>query len=209
MDDRVRGGSSQSYLDSLESDHGRETSARFHGILDTKTLGGAGFASQSTSAISSDHKTPDEPIWDLSSYDGLILGIASADSKIYTVTLKDELPDSHRDDGRERSSISWEADFKIPQSNPTDCDSRVVLTAQVDHDDDSKYVIRIPWNAFKATYRGREKPGKSLQINHIRRYGLMMRSFFERQDGSFELIIDYIAAYHFDSTVDTTAGQNS
>jgi hypothetical protein len=40
-------------------------SAKFYGFLDTKTLGGAGFASQRTVAVT---KT-----WDLSSFEGLRL----------------------------------------------------------------------------------------------------------------------------------------
>ena len=192
----MRGGSSQSYLNPLKNGNTFKTSARFHGVLDTKTLGGAGFASQSTSALSSDNKLPEEPVWDLSSYDGLVLGIASADSKVYTITLKDDLQDSQRDDGRERSGISWEADFQLFPSDLVDYNFPGVLVAQAGKENDSKYVMRIPWSAFRATYRGRDKPGEILQQAHIRRFGLMMRSFFEKQDGMFELVIDYIAAYH-------------
>ena len=208
MDDRVRGGSSQSYLNPLKNGNPCKASARFHGVLDTKTLGGAGFASQSTSAVSSDNQTPEEPIWDLSSYDGLVLGIASADSKVYTITLKDDLPDSQRDDGRERSGISWEADFKLRRSDLIDYNFPDVLVARTGKENDSKYVMKIPWSAFRATYRGRDKPGELLQTTHIRRFGLMMRSFFERQDGMFEQRIDYIDAYHTKSTEGDTGENN-
>ena len=92
----MRGGSSQSYLSISGS------SACFHGTLDTKTLGGAGFASQRT--------TGENRSWDLSAYDGIFLDLGGVDSKKYTLTLKDELLPP-MPDGREQSSISFEYDF--------------------------------------------------------------------------------------------------
>jgi hypothetical protein len=77
-DDRVRGGSSYSKL----SCSSQSPIAEFHGNLDIKTLGGAGFASQRT--------TGEDRLWDLSGYDGLELDIAASDAKQYTVILKDE-----------------------------------------------------------------------------------------------------------------------
>lgn len=44
---------------------------RFHGVLDIKTLGGAGFASQRT--------TGENRAWDLSGYAGISLDVAAAD----------------------------------------------------------------------------------------------------------------------------------
>ena len=58
---------SQSYLDP-ESD---DKIGRFHGNLDIKTLGGAGFASQRT--------TGDDREWDLSDYAGIQIRIAKGD----------------------------------------------------------------------------------------------------------------------------------
>merc|ERR1712029_806112 len=69
-DDRVRGGKSQSYLDTEDKAIGR-----FHGNLDIKTLGGAGFASQRT--------TGDERKWDLSQYAGIELQVSKGDKKRY------------------------------------------------------------------------------------------------------------------------------
>ncbi|KAL6708504.1 hypothetical protein ACN47E_002767 [Coniothyrium glycines] len=94
-DDRVRNGSSQSYLTITPP------TALFHGTLDSTTLGGAGFASQRT--------TNDLP-WDLSPYSGIHLALGKHDDKRYTITLKDEvLPLSS--DGREQSTTSYEYDF--------------------------------------------------------------------------------------------------
>jgi hypothetical protein len=92
-DDRVRGGSSQSYLDISGK------TATFHGNLDIKTLGGAGFASQRT--------LTDTQVWDLSAYDGIHLALGKTDGKKYTFVIKDEvLPVD--EGGRETSTVSWE-----------------------------------------------------------------------------------------------------
>lgn len=191
MDDRVRGGSSQSYL----SPHDHVGSARFYGNLDTKTLGGAGFASQSTMRVSpsGDEKDPIEPTWNLADSDGLLLGLDSGDNKTYTLTLKDEIP-GKRSDGRMQSGISWEADFEMPADHENDEDGPI---SPIDNlSKGSNVLIRIPWANFRATYRGRDKPdAKPLDTTNIRRFSLMARSFFTKQDGDFELTINYIAAY--------------
>ncbi|KAH8727541.1 CIA30 family protein [Phaeosphaeriaceae sp. PMI808] len=96
-DDRVRGGSSQSYLDVSSS------TARFHGTLDITTLGGAGFASQRT--------TGDDRSWDLSAYDGIHLDISKTDGTKYTFVLKDEILPLDSETGREQSTISYEYVF--------------------------------------------------------------------------------------------------
>lgn len=141
-DDRVRGGSSHSNLTVDSPDH-----ARFHGHLDTSTLGGAGFASQHSLG---------ELHLDLTDYDGIIVSIRGpdkADGKRYALTLKDALAPP-TDDGREQSSVSWEAQFVA--NKPGD--------------------IKLPWDEFKATYRGREKDDAGhLDLKHIKRIGLMMR----------------------------------
>lgn len=158
-DDRVRGGSSTSTLSCSPS----SLKATFHGNLDINTLGGAGFASQ---------RTTGDNTWDLSLYDGLELVLGPSDGKTYTLTLKNEvLP--KQPDGRDRSSVSWEFDFKGPKAGGK---------------------IFVPWNAFRATYRGRDVTGEKLDLKGIKRFGIMVRSFFGRQEGSFELGIFAIAA---------------
>jgi hypothetical protein len=146
-DDRVRGGSSYSELTCDPS----SPTAIFHGNLDTKTLGGAGFASQRT--------TGEDRDWDLSSYEGITLDIKKSDGKKYTLILKDELlPKSPN--GREQSTISWEYDFK--------------------EDKDGGKVF-VHWHDFKPTYRGREKKGaKPLDLKHVKRISLMMRRYAGR-----------------------------
>jgi len=141
-DDRVRGGSSISHLTCLPF----SPIAKFHGNLDIKTLGGAGFASQRT--------TNERRSWDLSNYDGIELNINMSDRKQYTFILKDEvLPKSPN--GIEQSTVSWEYDFKI--------------------EDGSQGKIFAEWDDFKATYRGKEhKDAKPLDLKNLKRISLMM-----------------------------------
>jgi hypothetical protein len=178
-DDRVRGGSSYSELTCEPS----SPTAIFHGKLDTKTLGGAGFASQRT--------TGEDRDWDFSDYDGITLDIKKSDGKKYTLILKDELlPKSPN--GREQSTVSWEYDFK--------------------GDNDGGKVF-VHWNELKPTYRGREKEdAKPLDLKHVKRLSLMMRryvgfflsvrrssadifSFFGSQEGDFSLVITAISLF--------------
>lgn len=79
----------------------KRNAASFHGNLDIKTLGGAGFASQ---------RTADPQHWDLSTFDGIYLTVNGGDKLKYTLILKDETR-PRRPDGRESASTSWEYDF--------------------------------------------------------------------------------------------------
>ncbi|KAH7312235.1 complex I intermediate-associated protein 30-domain-containing protein [Stachybotrys elegans] len=166
-DDRVRGGSSQSYLRVVNPER-----ARFTGHLDTKTLGGAGFASQHSRGVLD---------LDLSDYDGILVSVVDADDKRYAITLKDQLPRGRRPDGREKAAVSWEADFTAKHADGD------MTGAPVQ--------IFLPWSAFKPTYRGRDKGNvKPLDLTSIKRVGLMMRSFFGQQDGDFSIDIHAVAA---------------
>ena len=128
------------------------TSVRFYGYLDTKTLGGAGFASQATRG---------DQAWDLSKWDAIQLAVSKADDKTYTFILKDEIPDTQREDGREQSSISWEYDFKLNTGNTSVAETQK---------------ITIPWNQLKATYRGRErKDVDPIKTGKILRFSIMAR----------------------------------
>ncbi|KAJ4393584.1 hypothetical protein N0V93_002797 [Gnomoniopsis smithogilvyi] len=164
-DDRVRGGKSQSYL--TVSDAGSQ--ATFSGTLDIKTLGGAGFASQRT--------VDDAPSWDLSDYSSLVLDVAHADRKKYTITLKDEvLP--KRPDGREQSTISWEYDFVV-EAGESGADSAKVI---------------IPFKDFEPTYRGKPKPDAApLDLRSVKRVSFMMRSFFGTQEGDFSIVFNSVS----------------
>ncbi|KZF26423.1 CIA30-domain-containing protein [Xylona heveae TC161] len=166
-DDRVRGGNSHSYLDCSAS------SALFHGTLDIETLGGAGFASQRT--------TSTDKTWDVSTYNGVLLEIDQADEKSYTFILKDNLLPQNPSNGREQATISYEYDF-VPSQNQS-------------HQTGSPTTIYIPWNKLKPTYRGKEKKdAEPINLKNIKRFSIMMRSFFGTQHGPFNLSIRSISA---------------
>ncbi|KAL9534655.1 hypothetical protein SMMN14_00545 [Sphaerulina musiva] len=166
-DDRVRGGKSISYLDCTSE------TGTFRGNLDITTLGGAGFASQRT--------TQEDAEWDLSRYAGIELWIAQADEKRYTFNLKDELLPPDPNTGREQASVSYECDFELPpQTQPGDTHDKTVF---------------IPWASFNATYRGRpQEDAKPINLKSVKRFSVMMRSFFGTQEGNFSLSIKSICA---------------
>ncbi|QSZ29740.1 hypothetical protein DSL72_004257 [Monilinia vaccinii-corymbosi] len=156
--------------DSVRGGHSRSylnvssSLATFGGSLDIKTLGNAGFASQRT--------TTDQP-WDLSAYDGILLDLGKSDQKQYTFTIKDQvLPPAAN--GGEQSTVSWEVEFQGP----------------ADHSE-----VFVKWADLKPTYRGREqKDATPLDLGNIKRFHIMMRSFFGRQEGEFSLDINSISA---------------
>jgi len=151
-DDRIRDGSSQSYLSSLASN-----GALFHGNLDIKTLGGAGFASQFSPDDAPPNKSSNDggSYWDLSVYDGIEVGVGEGDGKIYTLILKDEPLPGNREDGREKAGISWEVEFKAGEEGEK---------------------FWVPWSDFKATYRGKQKKDAGeLKTRNVCRVGVMMR----------------------------------
>jgi len=162
-DDRVRGGVSRSYLTALP-----DSCARFHGHLDTSTLGGAGFASQfSPPDVARSVEDEEEGSWDLSEYDGIEVAVGKGDGKVYTLILKDEPPAEKREDGREKAGVNWEVEFEAGRHGGEGKD---------EGKDDGGVRIWMPWGDFKATYRGKEKDdaGK-IMTGEIRRLGLMMR----------------------------------
>lgn len=160
-DDRVRGGSSQSYL----SPSADLSSARFHGILDTTTLGGAGFASQRTTA--------NDKIWNLSAYRGIELIVANGDGKKYTLNIKTTIPEK-MPNGRDASTVEYAYTFIAPPKGAR---------------------IYAEWAQFEPYYRGKPvTDAKPLDLSHIMRWSIMMRSFFEMQSGPFSMVLNSIKA---------------
>jgi hypothetical protein len=135
----------------------------FHGILDTSTLGGAGFASQ---------RTAKELNLDLSKDGGLELVVLPkySDKKRYTLIFKDTILPPNPDNGREQSTISWEFDFEVPQAS------------SAGHSNDPIKLL-VPWRRFKATYRGKEKGDtKPPNLASVKRISIMMRRHSYRQN---------------------------
>ncbi|CAG7945064.1 unnamed protein product [Penicillium nalgiovense] len=150
----------------------------FHGNLDIETLGGAGFASQRT--------IKNEQVWDLSGHDGVELRIVPSDRKRYTFSITDEIP-HRRPDAREQSALVWEYDF---------CASKAGRN------------VRISWKDLKPTYRGKlVEDARSLDLSRIKRFRIMIRSFFGAQQGDFSLDIQSIGVFR-ESSLDKISATN-
>ncbi|KAJ3286867.1 hypothetical protein HDU79_006144, partial [Rhizoclosmatium sp. JEL0117] len=98
--DRVRGGISTATI-TTSYDH-----ATFSGLLDTSTLGGAGFASVRTNLTTTD----------FSAYSGLQITFDKADGRTYALNLYNELG-GRREDGRRESSIEFKYNIQTLASN--------------------------------------------------------------------------------------------
>ena len=101
--------------------------------------------------------------------------------KRYTFIVKDTLPSSDAANGRDQASISWEVDFELPpQDKPDETHDKTIF---------------IPWDSFNPTYRGKlQKDVDPLDTESIKRFSIMMRSFFGAQEGDFSLTIESIKA---------------
>ncbi|KAL0636719.1 hypothetical protein Q9L58_004327 [Maublancomyces gigas] len=169
QNDTLRGGSSVSHL--IPSSNG---TAIFSGNLDTTTLGSAGFASQ---------RTTEDRVWDLSCFEGIeiVVGedvaagiVFSLAGIVFTLVLKDSLPPSNTDRGvMEESTISYETTFSPGVGER----------------------VYLPFVGFKAMYRGRAKEdAPPVNLANIKRFSLMVRSFFGTQSGPFQLTLVSISA---------------
>lgn len=86
--------------------------------------------------------------------------------------VKDDEEASGEGEGEEgiKSGVSWEATMRAPDGDESASSARVFL----------------PFEGFKAVYRGREVEGRGgVRRGGIRRVGIMMRSFFGEQEGGF------------------------
>ncbi|EEB08620.1 CIA30 family protein [Schizosaccharomyces japonicus yFS275] len=163
-DDRVRGGASVSHL-SAQKDGDNNSIARFWGNLDIKKLGGAGFASQKT--VFTDR------VWDLREFEGIELDIARGDGFKYTFNIKTDLATDSDD---HKATLVYEFDFEA-------------------HCTKEGQTVYAPFHAFKPTYMGRPVEGApSLDNSHIVQFSIMIRSFFGKQSGEFNLVLNSIRA---------------
>lgn len=226
VDDRVRGGSSQSKVEIVQGAPGQgqgQGQLKFSGFLDTTTLGGAGFASQQ-------HFT--DPAFPISlpaeKFSGLSLRVKPSPSNSSTSTASDNanqtqpgggkgpvtlynfnLYTSHPDqrpDGRNSSSIVYEANFNVTQptaiyaSEPV-TDEKLYAVPHSHHRPNanpstpSLISFDLTWDAFKPTYRGRPaEDAPPLDPQKIALWSLMARSNFSQQSGPFELQVESIWA---------------
>lgn len=99
------------------------------------------------------------------------------DGKVYTFILKDEKPAGKREeDGREKAGINWEVDFRVGKEEGSSSADGGEKKEDDDDGVDDVSRIWVPWEEFKATYRGKDKKDAGeLKTGEIRRIGLMMR----------------------------------
>lgn len=108
----------------------------------------------------------------MSAYDGVevVGGGREGDDgggKVFTLILKDEGRGGKRADGRERAGVSWEVDFRVGGG-----ESR----GETDGGGGEGRAVWVPWEEFKATYRGKEvEDAGELKKGEVRRIGFMMR----------------------------------
>lgn len=175
VDDRVRQGKSQSYLTVFENN-----TASFNGFLDTKTLGGAGFATQSVES--------EDPIYDFTGYSGLELLFGNYDGKKYSIDLSNAY--SHfTPNGSKASKVDFQSSFGIE-----DIYEKV----------GDVHKIYFPFDKFVPIERGREvkNPRPILNLLEIRKVAFQIRSFFNEQSGSFSINLISLSLVHTPSFID-------
>ena len=91
------------------------------------------------------------------------------------------MPKADAANDRDKATISWEVDFELPpQDTPDDTHDKTVF---------------LPWDAFNPTYRGKlQKDVDPLDKKEIKRFSLMIRSFFGAQEGDYSLTVHSIKA---------------
>ncbi|KAL8293749.1 hypothetical protein RQP46_000450 [Phenoliferia psychrophenolica] len=186
INDQVRGGSSTSAF----TPSPLTQTAIFDGHLDTKTLGGAGFASQ-CATFHPRLSFPSPPSRGLALTLVRPASFPSGQPTSFVISLKNERPEL-REDGRRESVMSYEWQF----------DLRELPEGIVE--------IEAAWKDFKPTYRGREDKeaadfdpkslyeyaaglrglvGWRLNPPPRNRLSFMCRSNFDTQSGDFKLEI--------------------
>ncbi|GAA5873107.1 hypothetical protein JCM1840_005571 [Sporobolomyces johnsonii] len=194
VNDTVRGGSSSSAW-SVDQE---TLEATFAGHLDIETLGGAGFASQSTTF------SPSRLSISPATHAGLILtflvppappssSVSPARPHAFVLTLKNEQP-ALRPDGRRESVTSYEFEVDLDQYREDDDHPEVVSDEEKEIGQDEKGTaaggrrvsVLARWDEFTPTYRGRpQRDAKPLDPTRIYELGFMCRSNFARQAGDF------------------------
>ncbi|CCX29925.1 complex I intermediate-associated protein 30-domain-containing protein [Pyronema domesticum] len=156
QDDSLRGGASSSQI--VPNHEG--ATAIFMGKLDSKKLGGAGFASVMTTGVRK---------WDWTKYEGLKIRIQNADHKTYSIILKNDVPDD-KTESKERSTISYEYHFSHHNKQPA--------------------TVLARFEDFTPFYRGKlARDAPPLDLKNVKRLSIMCRSFFGRleQEGEFRI----------------------
>ncbi|GAC92983.1 hypothetical protein PHSY_000543 [Pseudozyma hubeiensis SY62] len=196
VDDRVRGGTSHSHTAIVQYPPNNRGELVFSGFLDTLTLGGAGFASQSSTTPFPVKLSKDDFIglrlvvrkqanWEEPSppSDGSNPGGGKGPVTSFVFEIKTEEP-KRRPDGRRESVVVWEWSFTLPQGDDDVQDGRLNMALT----NDDFWVFDSTWSDFKPFYRGRPvDPDTAGEFNPANTYewSLMARSNFQAQSGPF------------------------
>ncbi|EST08465.1 PIG-P [Kalmanozyma brasiliensis GHG001] len=214
VDDRVRGGTSHSHAAIIQYPPVSRGELVFSGFLDTTTLGGAGFASQSSTTpfpvkLGKDEfaglrlVVRKEANWEEPSppSDGSNPGGGCGPVTSFVFEIKTEEP-KRRPDGRRESVIVWEWAFSIPQDEVKDASLNMALT------NDDFWVFDSTWDDFKPMYRGRpvdpETAGEFLPENTFE-WSFMARSNFQAQSGPFALQLHSLNALPSEDPLQSSA----
>lgn len=169
--DAVRGGNSHSDV-SLPDDYSYAT---FIGHLDPSVLN-AGFAGAFSAGTTT---LPNGP-----TYSGISIELAdvSGDPKVAVLVLKEETEEDvgrykekkgGMEKERKESTVSWEAKIELKDGRQ-----------------------EIPWDAFEKTYRGRQVDGSHIDTAKIKRWGILVRSFFGEVKGDYKFTVTEMGMYH-------------
>lgn len=178
VSDRVRGGISVAHLDLINSSDRGSGGVRFHGTLDTSTLGGAGFASVAYRP----HEALKLPRSQFTAiYLELSPSIPADHVRRFTLALKNE-PLSRGPDGRQESTTSYEFEISLPETINSTADPQPKL--------DQRVSVVVPFDELQPTYRGRPKTdAPKFNSSHLTELSIMCRSYFDQQTGPFDLSI--------------------
>ncbi|KAJ3019909.1 UNVERIFIED_CONTAM: hypothetical protein HDU68_010431 [Siphonaria sp. JEL0065] len=162
--DRVRGGISTASLNISDIEK-----AVFSGILDTSTLGGAGFASVRANLSTTD----------FSNFEGIQITSLKGDGFTYALNLYNELG-GWRPDGRRESSVEFKYSFKPTTSANNELQ-----------------IFEAPFEDFVPYYRGRPVEGVSKKLNasNIVAVSVMVQSYFDEQKGPYHIELKSIECY--------------
>ncbi|KAI9363480.1 complex I intermediate-associated protein 30-domain-containing protein [Zopfochytrium polystomum] len=178
VDDRVRGGASESRLTPLPNN----VAVTFSGTLNTTVLGGAGFASQRTLAACN-----------LTGYAGIEIVVLAVDERTYALNLFNAVGERFPN-GTAKPSVEYKYSF----SKRDAFDALPRSLADAGGSTGETLLFRAPFaTAFPPTVRGRAAPAlPPLDPAHVVAASLMVQSYFGAQpEGPFEMTVAVVAAY--------------
>lgn len=151
---------------------------------DTKTLGGAGFASQRFIFAPLPLHLPRHE------FKGITLTLSPNKKKLVS-------GDPHTFHLVLKTTLRPPSDPKHPRNPPSPEPASISYEAPFTSDEEQ---VHLEWNQFVPTYRGREVPRtdpkyEPLDTDGIYELSLMCRSGFGKQEGEFEAIIASIEAW--------------